>query len=298
MINEFTFIVLTFNHGNYVSQHLNSIVNIVQKYGKQISVDLIVSDDCSIDNTISVVDKWLEQNRSKFNSVKVLTETTNKGMVNSLFKALTETETEHYKFLSGDDYYMDKNIFELFPIKGALYITPVVPICEGSANPKGLIHYFRMLSYANSRGKLIWLMKYDNFIQAPGVFCDCSIYKSTEYRDEISRYRNIEDIPSWQYIIVKKSIPVVFKYEPYICYRMGNGISTNKASVKRIPFNDELKRIRKDYSLRKYKYPKYVNIFRYQFKLMELCEKKNHKQIDDLLNAEETLKKYYVEKPQ
>ena len=31
---------------------------------------------------------------------------------------------------------------------------------------------------------------------------------------------------------------------------------------------------------------------------MELCEKKNHKQIDDLLNAEETLKKYYVEKPQ
>ena len=297
MINEFTFIVLTFNHEKYVSQHLDSIRNIVQKYGEHISVDLIVSDDCSLDNTVEVVDKWLEQNHNIFHSTNILREEVNKGLVNNIIKALHETHTRYYKYLSGDDYYIEKNIFNLFPINGELYITPVIPVCEENASPKGLVHYFRMLSFMHINGRLKWLMKYDNFIQAPGVFCDCSLFKSNDYYDEISKYRNIEDIPTWQYIIVKKSIPVKIIYEPYVYYRVGNGISTNKKAQIRTSFSDELSIIRNDYSLRKYKYPKYINVFRYQFKLFEWRENVGHKKVDKLFEKDEMLKKTYMENP-
>ena len=64
--SSFAFLVITFNHRDYIVEHLESIKYLVKTYGSDIDVDLIVSDDCSLDNTSLLVDQWCVLNKSLF----------------------------------------------------------------------------------------------------------------------------------------------------------------------------------------------------------------------------------------
>ena len=86
---SFAFLVVTSNHQDYILEHLESIKYLVQTHGADIDVDVIVNDDCSKDQTRSLVDWWLQINAGLFRHVKTLYNPKNLGTCASVNNMLT-----------------------------------------------------------------------------------------------------------------------------------------------------------------------------------------------------------------
>ena len=54
-------VVITYNSSKYVLDTLQSVYNQTYK-----NLELIISDDCSSDNTVAIVEKWLIDNGNRF----------------------------------------------------------------------------------------------------------------------------------------------------------------------------------------------------------------------------------------
>ena len=90
--------VITYNSGRYVLETLESIKS--QTYE---NIELIISDDCSSDNTISICKNWLEGNKQRFKRVCLLVADKNTGIPANVNRSVAASEGVWYKGIAGDD---------------------------------------------------------------------------------------------------------------------------------------------------------------------------------------------------
>lgn len=100
-----TVIVATFNQEKIVCETLDSILT--QTYS---NIELIVTDDCSPDNTVSVCKKWINEHRNRFCGCNIVEGSRNTGIACSLNRALNETHGEWIRIVAGDDLLPNKSI--------------------------------------------------------------------------------------------------------------------------------------------------------------------------------------------
>jgi glycosyltransferase involved in cell wall biosynthesis len=95
-----TVIVATYNSAPYVLETLESAYN--QTYT---NLGLIVSDDCSTDETLAIVKEWLAQDKVKnrFQSIQLLTVQKNTGISANCNRSIAATKSDYFKFIAGDD---------------------------------------------------------------------------------------------------------------------------------------------------------------------------------------------------
>ena len=82
-----TVIVTLFNYANYVEDCLDSIAAQTQT-----GIELVVVDDCSTDDGVNVVQRWLDRNERSFAGHRVLSHTANMGLAftrNTAFASAT-----------------------------------------------------------------------------------------------------------------------------------------------------------------------------------------------------------------
>lgn len=90
--------VVTYNSEEFIKETLDSIYN--QDYP---NVELIISDDCSTDDTVKVCKSWISKHESRFNGIKLVTADKNTGVSGNSNRALKEAHGEWYKCFDGDD---------------------------------------------------------------------------------------------------------------------------------------------------------------------------------------------------
>lgn len=90
--------ILTYNSSKYIIDALESVKN--QTYQ---NVELIVSDDCSNDNTVEICRKWIEKNKSRFVNTTLLTVEKNTGTSANCNRRLAACKGEWLKGCAGDD---------------------------------------------------------------------------------------------------------------------------------------------------------------------------------------------------
>lgn len=90
--------VVTYNSAEFIEETLDSIYN--QDYQ---NIELIVSDDCSIDNTVEICKEWISKHELRFNRAKLVTSEKNTGVSGNSNRALHEAHGEWYKCFDGDD---------------------------------------------------------------------------------------------------------------------------------------------------------------------------------------------------
>lgn len=93
--------VITYNSGKTIIDTLDSIAE--QTYP---DIELVVSDDCSTDNTLALCQDWIEGHRSRFLAIQLLTSEKNAGVAHNLNQALRAASGEWMKTLAGDDLLM------------------------------------------------------------------------------------------------------------------------------------------------------------------------------------------------
>lgn len=90
--------VITYNSSKTVIETLDSIYN--QTYP---NIELIISDDCSTDETISICRRWIEQHKERFSRTEILTVAKNTGVSANMNRAERACTAEWVKGIAGDD---------------------------------------------------------------------------------------------------------------------------------------------------------------------------------------------------
>ena len=93
--------VITYNSAKTVVETLDSIK--AQTYPR---LELIVSDDCSTDDTVALCQEWIKQNKERFERTKVILAEQNTGVSANFNRGETACRGEWVKPIAGDDLLM------------------------------------------------------------------------------------------------------------------------------------------------------------------------------------------------
>ncbi len=91
-------IVTTYNAAKFVVETLESAKQ--QSYQ---SIELIVSDDCSADNTIEICRQWMVANRDRFVRTDIITVPQNTGVSANCNRCIKASAADWIKLIAGDD---------------------------------------------------------------------------------------------------------------------------------------------------------------------------------------------------
>lgn len=93
-----SFCIVTWNTSKYIVETLECAKN--QTYQ---NIELIVSDDCSTDNTIAIVEDWIKKNGNRFVRTEIITVSQNTGEAANKNRAERACKGDYIKSLDGDD---------------------------------------------------------------------------------------------------------------------------------------------------------------------------------------------------
>jgi glycosyltransferase involved in cell wall biosynthesis len=91
-------IVITYNSSNFILEALDSIKS--QTYKK---IELIISDDCSVDDTVKVCQEWMELNSSSFVRSKILINQINTGISANCNRGILASSGTWLMVIGADD---------------------------------------------------------------------------------------------------------------------------------------------------------------------------------------------------
>lgn len=90
--------IVTYNSSEYIIETLESVK--AQTYPR---IELIISDDCSKDDTVTLCREWLAKNSARFERIELIEAKKNTGVSGNLNRAEAACTGEWVKLLDGDD---------------------------------------------------------------------------------------------------------------------------------------------------------------------------------------------------
>ena len=104
-------LLVTFNQEQYILQALNGVL--MQRVNSDVKLRIIVADDCSTDNTLSVIKEtfWAGAKIASGNEVEViyLPREKNLGISKNYQRAFANVSSDYVAILEGDDYWISYN---------------------------------------------------------------------------------------------------------------------------------------------------------------------------------------------
>lgn len=197
-VNNFTFIVLTYNHANYILEHLESIKYLVMNYGNGIAVDLIVADDASRDDTIRLAAYWLKENSHLFGKATIQSDGINRGTCKNLTRAIECLTTDYCKITAGDDMYSYENIFVAAKKVDGMDIISGLPLnlIDGVINNAGFdIFNLFATNIVYEKSPYLKRLKGIGFFNSPSVIYSVPALLNKEVLEFVNLFSVTEDYP-------------------------------------------------------------------------------------------------------
>jgi alpha-1,3-rhamnosyltransferase len=120
-------IVIAYRSAETIVETLDSIKKQTYK-----NIELIVTDDCSPDNTVEVVQKWIDDNKTSLKDIKLVTTDKNTGLPGNINRALKQATGDYIKIIAADD------------LMAEIAIDEYVRFCDNNPDkvPIGKVHLF------------------------------------------------------------------------------------------------------------------------------------------------------------
>lgn len=220
--------VVTYNSAKTVIETLDSIA--AQTYQ---NIELIVSDDCSTDNTVELCRAWIASHKDRFVRTELITSERNTGISGNGNRARSACKGQWIKGIAGDDIMLNDCIVSFLDYQTShpdfTYI-----FCRVRCFGKDAERVERMTQYFNydffswtREEQMDYLTIEGNCIPAPGFFYH------REAMDELGIYNDervpqMEDRAKWINML-KKGVHFGFIDKELVLYRMSdNSLSTQK----------------------------------------------------------------------
>lgn len=216
-------IVISFNSSATVIETLESIKN--QSYP---NIELIVSDDCSTDDTQSVVKQWLKNNQNILSFKRALFTSTlqNGGPAVNSNHGIKNSNGEWYKLIAADDILLpdciSKNVEYVKEHAGIQIVISKMDCFRGHEEvvlPKYDVNWdFWKLTIKQQ----YLMMLLDNWVTAPSQFVQKNVWEELGGFDESMPF--IEDWPFW-IKSYRAGIKFGFLDIPTVRYRLHDSLS-------------------------------------------------------------------------
>lgn len=211
-----TVIVITYNSSEYVLETLDSVFR--QTYQ---NIQLIISDDCSTDNTIEICQSWLDCHQKRFFKPSIISTHVNGGICANYNNGLKYAQGQWIKYIAGDDY-LANDCIEQF-VKRALVanekekilISGTIPFTEDRTFAARIppIHFFE----GGSRDIERIIVRLGTIIEGPTMFIDTQVLRSLGGFDNC--YPFIEDYPLYMKFLANDYV-IRLVAKPLIYYRI------------------------------------------------------------------------------
>ena len=220
MYPKYSFIVQTFNSSNYVLQTLESLLQ-----QTVLPSEVVIVDDCSHDNTLELINGYINQNKIKLLGVDfiIIGNKQRIGTCKSLYLALSRCSCNYIKPIAGDDIllplYSETALTILASCNYKAYVSSINIIDANSqiiAHPlKHVINsYLKLYKNLPHSLKLMLILTRMN-IPTVSAFYSLDILKECLNTSVIL----IEDWPLWIKIFTLQ-VPVFFDNCSYVSYRI------------------------------------------------------------------------------
>jgi len=223
-------VIVTYNSGQYVIDTLESAKNQTYK-----NLELIISDDCSRDDTLKVCERWINNNKERFVSTKIITVNTNTGVSANCNRGIKNTSSDWIKFMAGDDILLpnciEDNMNYVSDHKEAKILFSYLYNFNGSFNlakswnkhpetfPKNLMDIsFNVIDQYQK------LLLSDRITYTPSYFFNKKAILSVGGYDE--KLRMLEDYPMWLKL-TKAGIRLHFMEKVTVAYRQHENALNN-----------------------------------------------------------------------
>lgn len=188
-------VVATYNSAATVIETLDSIYN--QSYR---NIELIISDDGSMDNTVVLCKEWLFNHRERFISTKLMVSRENRGISSNFNKGLREATGVWVKPIAADDRLLSDCIDKLINnIKKNTYqkivFAKVVGFGNLDAAEKWPLKNVKWLFDNLSFKEMKILLTQANFLPAASAIINKEVFEEIGYYDETIPL--LEDWPFW-----------------------------------------------------------------------------------------------------
>lgn len=198
-----TVIISSYNSSQFIVETLESIAGQTWK-----DIELIITDDCSGDDTVEVCRKWKDENKERFVNALILTNNRNTGVSANANRGLSVAKGDWIKFLGADDTLkqdcIEENMLHVISDPGIRVLFSRVDIynndfgpenrlstsCEDTSDPWSI-----MATDRNAYSQHKMLLISDRLKYTPSVFLHRETLLSVGGFDE--RFRLLEDYPLW-----------------------------------------------------------------------------------------------------
>lgn len=235
-----TVCIITYKSSETIIELLNSILS--QGYGAN-NIELVISDDNSPDNTVSVINNWLIEHRVSFFDVKLNINSKNLGISKNFETVLSLLSSDYIKTIAGDDilktnaleaymkFISKSNTNIVFSRAEAFTYKNKIKKVEGIYSPLlESIHSFNLLPAKTQferiflKEKEISLSNFDFILPAPTMF-----FKKDILRFVINspKGKNCEDYPILLFLTGAKGEQIKISTDILVEYRIEEGISWN-----------------------------------------------------------------------
>lgn len=225
--------VLAYNSSDTIIETLDSIYE--QTYP---NIDLVISDDCSTDNTIDICKEWLKTHKDRFTSAQILSSEKNTGVSGNLNRAEEACTGEWEKLIAGDDIMLSNCIQDCIDyVREHPDSIVVFGKMIGFGADEEYVNNYMNYCFNYSFFSLPIKEQYDylifkgNPLPAPAFFCNREKIKNIGIIND-ERIPLLEDYPKWINML-KAGIRLDFLNKEIVKYRFSpNALSTtNKPSV-------------------------------------------------------------------
>ncbi|MGI5065385.1 glycosyltransferase family 2 protein [Treponema putidum] len=100
-MNKITILMPSYNRGAYINEAVASVLNQKTDFG----VKLIITDDCSTDGSVEIIQELQEKYPEK---IEIILSEKNERLLANILKAQERVQTEYFCVLDPDDYYTDE----------------------------------------------------------------------------------------------------------------------------------------------------------------------------------------------
>lgn len=225
--------VITYNSSKFVLETLESAK--AQTYQ---NIELIVSDDCSTDNTVEICREWILENKDRFVRTEIVTSEKNTGISPNLNRGFKKAEGEWIKILSGDDLLVDYAIQEYYDFcnntNNLVCFSKMIYFGDEqmSIRKESTYELFYEKYHTLSVEEKYNLLLYTCLLPMPSMFLSNSMIKSIGYIDE--NYPFGEEYPTYMKIL-ERGIDMPYIDKRLVKYRCEN------SSLSSHNFNNDTK---------------------------------------------------------
>lgn len=214
-------IIITYNSSKYVLETLESVKKQTYK-----NIELIVSDDCSTDNTVEICEAWIKENQSFFKRAKIIAVEKNTGIPSNCNRGVNSAKGEWVKLIAGDDILLNEcveiNLKYVLSNDSPLFYSKM-NVFDGNKilekNTNNYNNISKKFGLKNKNEKKRSYLRYPIMLNIPTFFIKRELIVELKGYDE--RFKLLEDQP-FLYKLFLNNYDVFFIEETTVLYRFHN----------------------------------------------------------------------------